>query len=90
MSSHIGSPIYPCSCTEYEERLHKCRSELTGITLDELYADPKIVAGMMERDYMPKKEGFMSSAMRAMGIAKKKGSSSSEIVEEDSDSSTDK
>ncbi|CAJ1938850.1 unnamed protein product [Cylindrotheca closterium] len=73
------------SCTEYEERLEKCRDELTGITLDELYADTKIVGSMMEKDYMPKNGGVMSTAFRAMGLGKKKSDtlSSSEMVEED-------
>ena len=70
------------SCTEYEVRLEKCRDELTGITLDELYADSKIVGSMMEKDYMPQKTGMMSTMKRAMGLSKKKSSgSSTEMVE---------
>jgi len=60
------------SCTEYEERLVKCRSELIGITLDELYANKNVVGEMMALDYVPKKEGLMNKTFRAMGLKKKK------------------
>jgi len=75
------------SCTEYEERLEKCRAELTTITLDELYADTKMVGSMMERDYMPKKESLMDQAMRAMKIKGKsdKGESSAEMIADGGD-----
>lgn len=71
------------SCTEYEERLQKCRGELTGITLDDLYADTKIVGSMMERDYMPTAGGILSTAKRAMGIRNKSETTSSTEMAED-------
>lgn len=71
------------SCTEYEERLQKCRGELTGITLDDLYADTKIVGSMMERDYMPSAGGILSTAKRAMGIRNKSETTSSTQMAED-------
>lgn len=69
------------SCTEYEERLESCKAELTGCTLDELYANKKIVADMMEPNYTPKQEGFMTNTFRALGLRKKSGTSSSGSLE---------
>ena len=73
--------LFLCSCTEYEERLEKCRDGLTGITLDELYADTSIVGNMMERDYVPKAGGVISTMKRAIGIRAK---SSSNEADDDS------
>jgi hypothetical protein len=68
--------LCPRSCTEYEERLESCKAELTGYTLDELYADKRIVAHMMEPNYKPKKEGIMTNTFRALGVGKKKSGTS--------------
>jgi hypothetical protein len=58
------------SCCEYEERLEKCKIELSQVTLDDLYENEKIVGNMMKEEYKPAlMESGMSRAIRAMKLS---------------------
>lgn len=79
------------SCEEYEFRLEKSKSILTTVTLDQLYADKKLVGDILNLDYEPKKmDSGMSRAKRAFShfrkrASKRDSSSSSEMGEEETE-----
>ena len=70
------------SCEEYESRLEKCKSELMKVTLDELYADKKIVGDVMNPNYEPKKMGSgYERAKRTFGFLARSKTTSSRILQ---------
>lgn len=70
------------SCTEYEERLNKCKADLVTKTLDDLYADKSIVRTMMDENYKPERDSFTKKTFRALKLGMKRGSGSSNITDD--------